>query len=43
MPTLKLVQELAIHIEQEDSKLQLEKNKPLQKLIEKKFTNRIEI
>ena len=43
MPMLKLVQSLAIKIEQEDSKLELEKNKPLKKLVDKKFTNRIEI
>lgn len=43
MPTLKLVQSLAIKIEQEDPKLELEKNKTLKKLIDKKFTNRIEI
>ena len=43
MPMLKLVQSLAIKIEQEDSKLELEKNEPLKKLVDKKFTNRIEI
>ena len=43
MPILKLVQSLAIKIEQEDPKLELEKNKPLKKLVDKKFTNRIEI
>ena len=43
MPILKLVQSLAIKIEQEDSKLELEKNIQLKKLVEKKFTNRIEI
>ena len=43
MPTLKLVQSLAIKIEQEDQKLELEKNKKLKKLVDKKFTNRIEI
>jgi len=43
MPTLKLVQNLAIKIEQEDSKLELEKNKPLKKLIDKKFESRIEL
>lgn len=43
MPILKLVQSLAIKIEQEDAKLELEKNKRLKKLVDKKFTNRIEI
>ena len=43
MPTLKLVQSLALKIEQEDRKLELEKNKKLKKLVDKKFTNRIEI
>lgn len=43
MKTLKLVQSLAIRIEEEDGKLELEKNKLLKKLVEKKFTNRIEI
>ncbi len=43
MPMLKNVQSLAIKIEQEDPKLELEKNKRLNKLIEKKFTKRIEI
>ena len=43
MPILKLVQSLAIKIEQEDPKLELEKNKQLKKLVNKKFTNRIEI
>lgn len=43
MPILKVVQELAIKIEQEDSKLELEKNELLKKLVEKKFSNRIEI
>ena len=43
MPTLKMVQSLAIKIEQEDSKLELEKNKPLKVLVSKKFTDRIEI
>ena len=43
MPILKTVQSLAIKIEQEDSKLELEKNKRLKKLVENKFTNRIEI
>ena len=43
MKVLKLVQSLAIKIEQEDSKLELEKNERLKKLVDKKFTNRIEI
>lgn len=43
MPILKIVQGLAIKIEQEDPKLELEKNKRLKKLIDKKFMNRIEI
>ena len=43
MPMLKMVQSLAIKIEQEDSKLELEKNARLKKLVDKKFTNRIEI
>ena len=43
MPTLKMVQSLAIKIEQEDPKLELEKNKPLRVLVSKKFTDRIEI
>ena len=40
---LKVVQELAIKIEKEDPKLELEKNKSLKDLIDKKFLNRIEI
>ena len=43
MPMLKMVQSLAIKIEQEDPKLELEKNNKLKKLVNKKFTNRIEI
>ena len=43
MPILKSIQSLAIKIESEDPKLELEKNKPLRKLIEDKFKNRIEI
>ena len=35
MPTLKLVQSLAIKIEQEDQKLELEKNRKLKKLVDK--------
>lgn len=37
MPILKQVQALAIHIEQEDPKMQLEKNTRLKGLIQKKF------
>lgn len=43
MPILKSIQSLAIKIEQEDPKLELEKNEKLKKLIQKKFINRIEI
>ena len=43
MNVLKIVQSLAIKIEQEDPKLELEKNSKLKKLIENKFSNRIEI
>ena len=43
MPMLKMVQSLAIKIEQKDSKLELEKNSRLRNLVDKKFTNRIEI
>ena len=43
MPTLKMVQSLAIKIEQEDPKLELEKNRPLKELVGNKFTDRIEI
>ena len=43
MPTLKMVQSLTIKIEQEDPKLELEKNRPLKELVGKKFTDRIEI
>ncbi len=43
MPMLKMVQSLAIKIEQEDPKLELEKNERLNKLIEKKFINKIEL
>jgi len=43
MTILKLVQSLAVKIENEDPKLELEKNKELKKLIQDKFTNRIEI
>ena len=43
MPILKLVQALAIKIENEDPKLELEKNKPLKIMINKKINQRIEI
>ena len=43
MKILKLVQSLAIKIEQEDPKLELTKNERLKKLVDKKFINRIEI
>ena len=43
MGILKIVQTLAIKIEQEDPKLELKKNEHLKRLVEKKFTNRIEI
>lgn len=43
MQTLKLVQSLSIKIEQEDPKLELEKNRLLKELINKKIKNRIEI
>ena len=43
MPILKLVQSVAIKIEQEDPKLELEKNEKLHKLVEERFKNRIEI
>ena len=43
MKVLKMVQSLAIKIEQEDPKLELKKNEKLRKIIEKKFINRIEI
>ena len=43
MPMLKLVQNLAIKIEQEDAKLNLNKNERLKKLVDRKFMNRIEI
>ena len=43
MPVLKTVQNLVIQIEEQDPKLELEKNKPLKNLIDKKFTDRIEI
>ena len=43
LPTLKLVQELAIKIENDDPKLEKKENERLKKLIEKNFLNRIEI
>ena len=43
MPILKVVQNLAVKIENEDARLELEKNVLLKKMIDKKFTNRIEI
>lgn len=43
MPTLKSIQSLAIKIEGEDPKLELEKNKRLKKLVEDKLNSRIEI
>ena len=43
MQILKLVQSLSIKIEQEDPKLELEKNRLLKELINKKIKNRIEI
>lgn len=43
MPILKGVQSLAIKIENEDAKLEMEKNKELKKLIKDKFKDRIEI
>lgn len=43
MPMLKMVQSLAIKIEQEDPKLELEKNKKIKKLVCNKFDNRIEL
>jgi len=43
MPMLKMVQSLAIKIEGEDPKLELEKNSRLKKLVKNKFSNRIEI
>ena len=43
METLKEVQSLALKIENKDPKLEKEENEPLRKLIQEKFTNRIEI
>ena len=43
METLKEVQSLALKIENKDPKLEKEENEPLRKLVQEKFTNRIEI
>ena len=43
MPILKLVQEVAIKIENEDPDLELEKNEKLRKIVHDKFKNRVEI
>ena len=43
METLKEVQSLALKIENKDPKLAKEENEPLRKLVQEKFTNRIEI
>lgn len=43
MGVLKIVQGLAIRIEEKDPKLELEENRKLKELVEKKFTDRIEI
>ena len=43
MPVLKLVQSVALKVEQEDPELKLEKNERLRKIVEEKFKNRIEI
>lgn len=43
MQILKMIQSLAIKIEQDDPKLEKEKNIRLKKLVDKKFNNRIEI
>ena len=43
MPVLKLVQSVAIKIEQEDPKLEQEKNERLRKIVDEKFKSRIEI
>lgn len=43
MKTLKVVQSLSNKIEKEDPKLELEKNKKLKELVNKKIKNRIEI
>ena len=43
MPILKLVQGVALRIEEEDPKLEQEKNERLRKIVQDKFKNRIEI
>ena len=43
MPILKSVQSVALKIENEDPKLELEKNKRLHKIVQNKFENRIEL
>ena len=43
IPILKQVQALAVRIEQEDAKLELEKNKELKALVQRLTTDRIEI
>lgn len=43
MPMLKMIQSLAMKILQEDPKLEEEKNRKLKKIVDEKFTNRIEI
>jgi len=43
MKYLKMVQSLAIKIENEDPKLEMQKNQKLRNLIEDKFSKRIEI
>ena len=43
MPILKSIQSLAIKIEQEDPKLELEKNERLKKIVDEKLKERIEI
>ena len=43
MPILKMVQSVAIKIENEDPKLELPKNEKLHKLVDEKMSNRVEI
>jgi len=43
MPILKIVQGVALRIEKEDPELELKKNEKLRKIVQDKFTNRIEI
>ena len=43
MPILKSIQSVALKIEQEDPKLEFEKNERLNKLVKNKFSDRIEI